>query len=145
MRPFRDAVAHVLAGLTPQPWDYTTPDGVTLTVIPEGLPSEPGYAEVTVRVTASKHQAAEIGIMTPAIPALIAALEAPAVWEHSTVTDDVLTVTLTSDGLALRVLERYFSPTNPDRVVEMRLPADQRMPLASALRRALDVARGWES
>jgi hypothetical protein len=28
--------------------------------------------------------------------------------------------------------------------VTMRLPEAQRLPLASALRRALDVARGWE-
>lgn len=146
MRDFRDAIAHVIADLTPQPWDYTTPDGATLTVIPEGLPSDVGYAEVTIRVTVDKHTAAEINLMTVALPGVIAALETSADGEFFTVTDDALTLTPTdAGGVTTTVRERRYSANVPDATAVIHLPATQRMPFASALRRALDVARGWES
>ena len=146
MRDFRDAIAHVIADLTPQPWDFTDPTGATLTVIPEGLPSEKGYAEVQLRVTVDKHTAAEVSLMTVALPAVIAALEAAAGGEFFTVTDDALTLTpADAGGVTLTVLERMYAATSPDVTALVHLPATQRMPLVSALRRALDVARGWES
>ncbi|MDT0381408.1 hypothetical protein RM572_21860 [Streptomyces sp. DSM 42041] len=81
---FKQALSNVIAELTPQPWDYTTPDGVTLTVIPAGLREDPGQATVYVRVTSDKTHAAEASITTTDLPTLIDALSEPvtAPWEH---------------------------------------------------------------
>lgn len=139
---FTRAFQTVVAELTPQPWEYTTADGATLTVIPAGLTAEPGDAEVYVRVTADKTTAAEAGVTTEHLPALIDAIEQGAGWEHETVLRATVTVTA---GLGLTVTEMDWSTASrPDAEARMRLPAEQRMPFASALRRALDVALGWE-
>jgi hypothetical protein len=82
---FNDALNTVIADLTPQPWDYTTDDGATLTVIPAGLPhAEPGTAEVYLRVTRDKAHAAEAAITTTDLPNLITTLSSPIAehWEH---------------------------------------------------------------
>jgi hypothetical protein len=156
---FRDALNTAIAELTPQPWDYTTNDGTTLTVIPSGIRHDPGCAEVMIRVTASKTQAAEAAITTTDLPTLIAVLGEPvtAAWEHTAHWPDGtpkggigtwlgdsygLTLAPADDGFTLAVAE-----DTGDRVetASITLPDAQRLPLASALSRALDVARGWES
>ncbi|MEV5443520.1 hypothetical protein AB0N23_13425 [Streptomyces sp. NPDC052644] len=150
---FRDALNTFLAQLTPQPWDYTTHDGTTLTVIPAGLPEDIGEAEVYIRITASKTLAAEAAITTTDLPALITALSEPVTgpWEHTAHYPDGiqryssygLTLAPAADsGFVVTVSEDIDTGTVSAAV---RLPERQRMPLASALRRALDVARDWES
>ncbi|WP_393075232.1 hypothetical protein [Streptomyces sp. LN704] len=155
---FRDALNIVTAELTPQPWDYTTPDGATLTVIPAGHPEDQGCAEVYLRVTRDKTHAAQAAITTTDLPALITALGEPVTlhWEHEPHYPDgtekgrVGTWLGDHSGLALNPMQDGFSLTaiedTGDGVVaaSVTLPEAQRMPFASALRRALDVARGWE-
>lgn len=157
---FRDALNIVTAELTPQPWDYTAGDGATLTVIPAGLPhAEPGTAEVYLRVTRDKTHAAEAAITTTDLPALITALSAPVAehWEHEPHYPDgtpkgrVGTWLGDDYGLALNPMRGGFSLTAIEdtgdgvAAASVVVPEEQRLPLASALRRALDVARGWES
>ena len=155
---FRDAFNIVIADLTPQPWDYTTPDGATLTVTPSGIRHDPGCAEVIIRVTADKSHAAEALITTTDLPALITALREPITgsWEHAAhwpdgtpkgrigtwLGDDYgLTLTPAEGGFVLAMAE----DTGESIVTAaITLPEAQRLPLASALRRALDVARSWE-
>lgn len=156
---FRDAHHIAIAELTPQPWDYTTPDGVTLTAIPASLPhAEPGTAEVYLRVTRDKTHAAEAAITTTDLPALITALSKPVTghWEHEPHYPDgtekgrIGTWLGDGYGLALNPMRGGFSLTaieDTDAGVvaaTLTVPEAQRLPLASALRRALDVARGWE-
>ncbi|MFF3511543.1 hypothetical protein [Streptomyces sp. NPDC002573] len=155
---YQDAINTVIAELTPQPWDYTTDDGTTLTVIPLGIRHDPGCAEVNIRITASKTQAAEAAITTTDLPALLAALSEPATepWEHTAHWPDGtpkggigtwlgdsygLTLAPADGGLTLAVAE-----DTGDTIVtaSVALPEAQRLPLASALARALDVARSWE-
>jgi hypothetical protein len=156
---FRDAFNIATAELTPQPWDYTASDGATLTVIPAGLPhAEPGTAEVYLRVTRDKTHAAEAAITTTDLPALITALSAPVTghWEHEPHypdgTEKGRVGTWLGDmyGLALNPMQASFSLTAIEETdagvvaASITLPEQQRLPLASALRRAMDVARGWE-
>lgn len=157
MNDFRQAINTVIAELTPQPWEYTTPDGTTLTVIPAGLREEPGCAEVNIRVTTPDvtglaefgittnrtRGAAQIGITTTALPALIRALDQSASWEGVTLGMDAVAVTITGDGVHLAVTEVHYGPRREE-TATIFLPAAQRQPLASALRRAGDVASGWE-
>lgn len=157
---FRDAFNIVRAELTPQPWDYTAPDGATLTVIPAGLPhAEPGTAEVYLRVTRDKTHAAEAAITTTDLPHLIAALGEPVTehWEHQPHYPDgtekgrIGTWLGDTYGLALNPMQGGFSLTAIEETdagvvaASLTVPEAQRLPLASALRRAMDVARGWES
>lgn len=156
---FRHAWNTVIAELTPQPWDYTTPDGTTLTVIPACLPhAEPGTAEVHLRVTRDKAHAAQAAITTTDLPALIAALAEPVTghWEHEPHYPDGtpkgrIGTWLGDDyGLTLNPVHSGFDLTaieDTDAGVvaaTLTVPEEQRLPLASALRRAMDVARGWE-
>lgn len=156
---FHTAINTVTAELTPQPWDYTTHDDATLTVIPAGLPhAEPGAAEVHLRVTRNKTHAVQAAITTTDLPALITALSAPIAehWEHEPHYPDgtpkgrIGTWLGDSYGLALNPMQDGFSLTaieDTDTGVvaaSLVLPEEQRLPLASALARALDVARGWE-
>ncbi|MFJ1995296.1 hypothetical protein [Streptomyces asiaticus] len=141
---FRQAVNIVAGELTPQPWDFTDATGTTLTVIPAGLREDPGCAEVMIRITADKTTAAEIGIATADMPGLVEALDNRSPWEHVTVTSDTLTVIPDEEQLVLTVTEVHYGPVR-EVAAAIRIPETQRMPLASALRRALDVARGWES
>lgn len=156
---FRDALNIVIAELTPQPWDYTTPDGMTLTVIPAGNREDPGCAEVYLRVTRDKTHAAQAAITTTDLPALIAALSEPIaeVWEHEPHWADGTPKgklgTWLGDlyGLSLVPTDGGFRVTVAEDTgdgiewASIALPEAQRLPLASALRRALDVARGWET
>jgi hypothetical protein len=157
---FRHALNIVTAELTPQPWDYTSADGATLTVIPAGLPhAEPGTAEVYLRVTRDKTHAAEAAITTTDLPALVTALSEPVTghWEHAghwpDGTEKGRIGTWLGDlyGLALNPMQGGFSLTAVEDTGEgitaasLVVPEAQRMPLASALRRAMDVARGWET
>lgn len=156
---FQDAVRNVIADLTPQPWAYTTDDNRTLTVIPANLPSDPGCAEVYIRITISNTTASEAAITTTDLPTLIGRLSEPIVeaWEHvphwPDGTPKGLVGTWCGDDYGLTV-----APVGDDgfRVIVAEdtgdtiglaaaiLPEEQRLPLASALARALDVARGWE-
>lgn len=155
---FNDALNIVIAELTPQPWDYTAPDGATLTVIPAGLRENPGQAEVYLRVTRDTTHTTQAAITTTDLPALIAALDAPVTghWEHESHYPDgtpkgrIGTWLGDGYGLALNPMQGGFSLTaieDTDAGVvaaSITLPEAQRLPLASALRRAMDVARGWE-
>lgn len=148
---FNDALSIVIAELTPQPWDYTTPDGTRLRVIPEGLRQDPGDGVVEIQICEAAHvqvtaDGPEYPMRTVDVPGLIAALTERREW---TTTDwgDTLTVRPEDAGmrLAYTVYDRDTTgqPTDIDRTV--LVPESQRLPLASALQRALDVARGWES
>lgn len=153
---FNTALNSLIADLTPQPWDYTTPDGTTLRVIPAGLRENAGYAEVLIRITRpdanglysygitgpKSRGVAEVGVTTTGLPALIEALKARAAWEDAELVYGVLTVTPGADGVAVTVTEVHSA--DREETVAMLLPEAQRLPLASALARALDVARSWE-
>ena len=161
---FHTALNSVIADLTPQPWDYTDNAGTTLTVIPAGLRAEPGEAEVYVRITRSdatglgdygitgpnSRGVAEVGVTTSALPALIEALTERTVWRDDLLVAGTLTVVAGAlaaapdgDGVAVTVTEVHSAER--EETVAVWLPEAQRLPLASALSRALDVARGWES
>jgi hypothetical protein len=153
---FRDALNIVTAELTPQPWDYTTPDGTTLRVVPAGLREDAGYAEVLIRVTLAdatglgefgitgpdSRGVAEVGVTTAGLPALIDALTERTAWEDTDLVFGALTVAPGADGVMVRVTEIHGR--DQEVTVSTVLPDGQRLPLASALHRALDVARGWE-
>lgn len=153
---FHDAIAIVTAELTPHPWDYTTPDGTALRVIPAGLREDAGYAEVLIRITRAdatglgefgitgpdSRGVAEVGVTTTGLPALIAALTERTAWEDGGLVFGTLTVVPDADGVMVRITEIHGR--DQEVTVAMHLPEAQRLPLASALRRALDVARGWE-
>lgn len=142
---FQDALTSVIAELTPQPWDYTTPDGTTtLTVIPAGLREDPGRAEVMIRISNGGTPAAEIGIRSADMPGLLAALDAGTSFKHRDY-DELLRIVV-GDGIRITVVDStYYAVGSSPATATVTLPAVQRLPLASALRRALDVARGWES
>lgn len=149
---FRDAFNIVTSELTPQPWDYTTPDGTRLRVIPEGLAQDPGDGVVLIQICESAHiqvtpDGPEFELRTSEAPGLLAALDARAEYTVGGGWGDALAVRPEGDGmrLAYTVYARDTTgqPADVDRT--MHIPEAQRLPLASALRRALDVARGWES
>jgi hypothetical protein len=142
---FRHAWNTVIAELTPQPWEYTAPDGVTLTVIPAGLREAPGKAEVLIRVTVGKKLSAETGVTTADMPELLAALEGHTPWQPwSLLGDGLTTVPLGDGGVSLSVTELVYDPVRRDVAAVIVMEPGQRLPLASALRRATDVAKGWE-
>jgi hypothetical protein len=148
---FRDALNTVIAELTPQPWDYTTADGTRLRVIPEGLAQDPGHGVVLIQICEAAHvhvtpDGPECPVRTADMPGLIAALTNRTEWTtHSW--SDVLAVRPEGDGmrLAYTAWGRDTTGQGADLDRTVLVPEEQRMPLVSALRRALDVARGWES
>lgn len=149
MTDFRNAYDRLIAEITPQPWDYTTGDGTTLTVIPAGLRADRGSAEVIVRITASRFLAVEAGITTAALPGLISALETHAAWQYTATVGDMVETDPLDDGEVLLAVTEVDWPdgtaaSRRETTAALRLPASQRSPLASALRRACDVAQGWE-
>jgi hypothetical protein len=148
---FRTALNSVIADLTPQPWDYTTPDGTRLRIIPEGLRQDPGDGVVEIQICEAAHVQAvpdgpEYPMRSVDVPGLIAALTGRTEW---TTTDwgDLLTVRPERDGmrLAYTVYARDTTGQPADIDHTIHIPEQQRLPLAAALSRALDVARGWES
>ncbi|MEU9792910.1 hypothetical protein AB0E27_20170 [Streptomyces sparsogenes] len=164
MRDFHQALSTFIAELTPQPWDYTSADGTTLRVIPAGLRAEPGEAEVYVRITRSdatglgrygitgpnSRGVAEVGVSTSLLPALIEALTERTVWRDDCLIAGTLTVVAgalaaTPDGDNVVVVVTEVHSSEREETVVVLLPEAQRLPLASALRRALDVARSWEN
>lgn len=84
---------------------------------------------------------AEAGIPSRDLPAMIDALIGNRRWSYDTLDDVAVVLTPFGGGgmlLALSVdLEAEDEP-------QIHIPEAQRLPLASALRRALDVARAWE-
>lgn len=154
---FEDAVANVIADLTPQPWDYTMASGTTLRVIPAGLRASKGAAEVLIRITRAdasglyaygitgpdSRGVAEVGVPTAILPNLIKSLTDKELWEDNTLIDGSLYVRPDVSGVSVVVTEIH-SVERQEKVFAS-LPEAQRMPLASALARALDVARSWES
>ena len=153
---FRDAFNIAIAELTPQPWDYTTEDGATLRIIPSGLRESAGYAEVLIRITRAdasglyafgitgpdSRGVAEVGVTTTDLPGLIQALTDQATWEDNDLVAGALTMRADPSGVAVTVTEVHSAER--EEKVFTTLPEAQRLPLASALGRALDVARGWE-
>ncbi|WP_269859655.1 hypothetical protein [Streptomyces sp. RPT161] len=55
------------------------------------------------------------------------------------------TLAATPDGGNVVVVVTEVHSAEREETVAVRLPGAQRLPLASALRRALDVARRWEN
>jgi len=153
---FHDALNTVTAELTPQPWDWTALDGTTLRIIPAGLRADAGEAEVYVRVTRpdakglgdygitgpNSRGVAEVGVTTTDLPKVIEALTEQGWWADNTLVSGALLVAAASGGVVVGVTENHGTGQHVD--VGMVLPESQRLPLASALRRALDVARAWE-
>ncbi|MBA4865924.1 hypothetical protein H1V43_32185 [Streptomyces sp. PSKA54] len=153
---FQDAINNVIAELTPQPWDYTTHDGTTLRVIPAGLRADPGEAEILIRITRAdatglcefgitgpdSRGVAEVGVTTADLPKVIEALTEQGWWADNTLVSGALLVAAASGGVVVGVTENHGAGQHVD--VGIVLPEVQRLPLASALRRALDVARSWE-
>lgn len=131
-RSFRDALAVVFAEIDPQPWSYTNTDGATLTVVPAGFPAEPDSADVVFRVSGD----VEEWVRTPDVQRIVDALRAGESWADTSYGWGV-EVEVADDGVTVSVYQ-HGSPTS------VTLPPEQRMPLASAVARALDVARGWE-
>lgn len=147
---FRDALNTVIAELTPQPWDYTTHDGTRLRIIPEGLRQDPGEGVVLIQICEAAHvqvtpDGPEFELRTSEAPGLLDALGARTEWTVGS-WSDALAVRPEGDGmrLAYTVWGRDTTGQGADVDRTMLLPEEQRLPLASALRRALDVARGWE-
>lgn len=154
---FNTAWNIVRTDLTPQPWDHTTADGTTLRIIPAGLRDEPGCAEVLIRITGpnaaglaefgittpDSRDVAEVGVPTATLPALITALTDRTGWENTGLPDGRIAVIPGVPGVAVSVTEAHS--VGREVTVTVCLPEAQRMPLTSALARALDVARGWES
>jgi hypothetical protein len=154
---FQDALNNVTADLTPQPWDYTDAEGTTLRVIPAGLRADKGHAEVYVRITRAdatglyefgitgpdSRGVAEVGVTTTELPKVIEALTERGWWADTTLISGALLVAAASGGVVVGVTEVHDVRRRVD--VGIVLPESQRMPLASALSRALDVARSWES
>jgi hypothetical protein len=88
--------------------------------------------------------AAEIGVTTTVLPQLISALEERAGWEWADGWSDPTAIVVTPT-LLVTVTEGHHDGREWIAVTEsVHLPEEQRMPLASALRRALDVAKSWE-
>jgi hypothetical protein len=156
MTTFNDALGRVIAEITPQPWDYTSSDGTTLRVIPAGLREDRGYAEVLVRITRAdatglgaygitgpdSRGVAEVGVPTATLPSLIQALTDQDPWEDKDLVAGALTVLPAHGGVTVTVTEIHSAER--EETVSIGLPGAQRLPLASALHRACDVARGWE-
>lgn len=141
---FQAALNTFLADLTPHPWDYTNGDGTTLTVIPAGLREGPGQAEVMIRISRAKTPAAEIGIPSATLPDLIASLEAGREWTFRDYEEQLVVVCGRAPGVVV-VDSTYHAVGDQPAVAVIDIPAGHLLPLASALQRALDVARGWES
>jgi hypothetical protein len=148
---FRDALSIVIAELTPQPWDWTDPDGTRIRVIPEGLRQDPGDGVVEIQICEAAHvqvtpDGPEYPMRSVDVPGLIAALTGRTEWTTSD-WGDLLAVRPEGDGmrLAYTVYDRDTTgqPADVDRTI--LVPEAQRLPLASALQRALDVAHSWES
>lgn len=129
---FRDALNTVIAEITPQPWDYTNTDGATLTVVPAGFRADKDEAEVVFRVS----EDVEEWVRTPDVQRIVDALRAGESWGDTSYGWGV-DVAVADDGITVAV----YQDRKPTAVT---LPPEQRMPLASALARALDVARAWE-
>lgn len=140
---FNDALNQVIAELTPQPWDYTDTSGTTLTVIPAGLREDPGMAEILIRITTPGTEPIEAGIITTDLPVMIDALTGNRLWSHETLVGTWCELVPFGGGGMLLILSD--DPEAVEAQPQVHVPEAQRLPLASALRRALDVARGWES
>lgn len=153
---FNTALNQTIAELTPQPWDHTTPDGTTLRIIPAGLRANAGYAEVLIRITRAdatglggygitgpaSRGVAEVGVTTTGLPALIEALTEGSPWWDAGLVCGSVEVVPGESGVTVRVTEDHGNGIEV--AVSVTLPAAQRLPLASALARALDVAKSWE-
>ncbi|CAL9501761.1 hypothetical protein [Streptomyces sp. enrichment culture] len=128
---FTTALGIVLAELDPKPWTYTTTDGTTLTIIPAGFRADHDAAEVIFRVGDI-----EEWVRTPDVQRLADALTAGESWTDVSYGWGLDVVTADA-GVIVAVHQG-------DVTASVSLPPEQRLPLASALGRALDVARGWE-
>jgi hypothetical protein len=140
---FHQAINTVIAELAPQPWDYTTHDGgITLTVTPAGLREAPGDAEVMIRISAlGQFFDVAAGIPSRDMPAMIEALTGNQPWSHDTDSALCELAPAAAGGMWLTVSE---DDDEADDQPQIHIPEAQRLPFASALRRATDVARGWE-
>ncbi|MFE4756006.1 hypothetical protein ACFRIB_38235 [Streptomyces mirabilis] len=92
--------------------------------------------------TLNSRGVAEVGVTTTGLPRLVEALTERIAWEDTGLVLGALAVAPDADGVMVRVTEIHGR--DQEVTVSMHLPEAQRLPLASALCRALDVARGWE-
>jgi hypothetical protein len=148
---FRHALNIVTAELTPQPWDYTTHDGTRLRVIPEGLRQDAGDGAVLIQICEAAHvqvipDGPEFRVRSSDMPELLAALDARSECTIPDGWDEVLAVRPEAAGMRLAYTVGGRDTTGQAALVDrtVLVPEEQRMPLASALARALDVARSWE-
>jgi hypothetical protein len=148
---FHDALNTVIAELTPQPWDYTTPDGTRLRVIPEGLAQDPGDGVVLIQICEAAHvqvtpDGPEFRVRTSDMPEVLAALDARSERTIRASWDEALAVRPEASGMRLAYTVWGRDTTGQAALVDrtMLVPEEQRLPLVSALRRAADVACGWE-
>ena len=153
---FHTALNSVIAELTPRAWDYTDNAGTTLTVIPAGLREDPGCAEVYVRITRpdasglaefgitgpNSRGVAEVGIPTASLPGLIQALTERTGWAADLLAGAIAVIPGVPGAIVF--LSEVHS-AGVEVTESVRVPEAQRLPFASAHRRALDVARSWES
>ncbi|MDX3637696.1 hypothetical protein PV728_47500 [Streptomyces europaeiscabiei] len=139
---FRTFYNAVIVDLTPQPWTYTDTSGTTLTVIPAGLREDPGMAEILVRITEPGTEPIEAGILTTDLPAMIDALTGNRMWSYETLIGVYCDLAPFGGGGMLLILSEDVEAVEAQ--PQVHVPEAQRLPLASALGRALDVARGWE-
>lgn len=139
---FPAALNQISTDLTPQPWTYTDTSGTTLTVTPAGLPEDPGMAEVYVRITAPGTDPIEAGVLTTDLPAMIDALAGNRMWSYETLIGVYCDLSPFGGGGMLLILSEDVEAVEAQ--PQVHVPEGQRLPLASALARALDVARSWE-
>lgn len=140
----RDALNAVTGENTPPSWVYTTPGGgITLTVTPAALCAVTGDAEVLVRIKAiGQFFDAEAAIPSRDLPGLIQALTERRPWSYNTVLD--VAVELSPIGSRRTLLVVTADEGDPDEYPQIQIPEQQRLPLASALQRAMAAARGRE-
>ncbi|MEV7470246.1 hypothetical protein AB0O20_27635 [Streptomyces kronopolitis] len=136
----------------PQPWDYMTTDGTRLRVLPERRPQHQGGSVVLIQICEAAHvqvtpDGPEFEMLASEVPDLVSALTARTEWATRDGLDGMLVVRPEGDGmrLAYTVFARDTTgqPADVDRTV--LVPEEQRLPLASALHRARDVAVGQEA
>lgn len=149
---FNNAMNTVIGELAPQPWDYTTPDGNRLRVIPEGLAQDPGDGVVLIQICESANvqvtpDGPEFPVRTSDMPELLSALDGRAKCMIHGGLGEELAVRPEVAGmrLAYTVWGRDTTGQGADVDRTVLVPEEQRLPFASALSRAMDVARDWES
>jgi len=126
----------------------TAPSGARAYALLDGIGSSDEIRDWTrtaarrLARTAARRGDAEAGVPTAILPDLIQALTDRETWEDNTLIAGALFVRPDVSGVAVTVTEIHSVERQEE--VFASLPEAQRLPFASALCRALDVAKGWE-